>query len=352
MSRSEHTQHMEQHPRWHDWRWQMRHAVTGHKADLAAFGVSEDVLEQVHRRYPIRISPYALSLLDPSNPRDPLNLQALPSAQELSDTAPDVADDPFGERSEAACCHGLIRRFPDRVLVMAHDRCAMTCRHCTRKNLLPDADVIRTPDQLAAAADWARAHPEIREVLISGGDPLLLSDQRVRSFVKAFADLPQIDAVRIGTRVPVTLPMRVTPALTAALGKSRKVWINTQFNHAREITPEAATACARLADAGIPLSNQSVLLKGVNDSTEALFELCAGLQRIRVRPYYIFMCDPVKGTSHFRVPLAKARRLERELAERIGGLALPRFVIDLPGSYRKTPIGESLRPGSAPCRPR
>ncbi|MDD4622581.1 MAG: KamA family radical SAM protein [Kiritimatiellae bacterium] len=351
MSRSEHTPHGRQHPRWHDWRWQMRHEVTGRHPALSAFGVTEEVIARVHSRYPVCVSPYALSLLDPSNPGDPLNLQALPSARELRDE-PGAADDPFGERRGTACCRGLIRRFPDRVLVMAHDRCAMACRHCTRKNLLPDAEVIRTTAQLAAAADWVRARPEVREVLISGGDPLLLSDRRVTAFVKAFADLPQIDAVRVGTRVPVTLPMRVTPALAASLGKFRKVWVNTQFNHAREITPEAAAACALLVEAGIPLSNQSVLLKNVNDSADALFELCAGLQRIRVRPYYIFMCDPVKGTAHFRVPLVKARRLERELAARVGGLALPRFVIDRPGAYRKVPIGESLRSGSAPCRSR
>ncbi len=343
--------HTEQDPRWHDWRWQMRHAVIGHKADLSALGVTSDVLDRVHVRYPVCVSPYALSLLDPSNPGDPLNLQALPSEMELCEEH-ETAADPFGERAEAACRHGLIRRFRDRVLVMAHDRCAMACRHCTRKNLLPGADVVRTSAQLAAAVEWVRARPEVREVLISGGDPLLLPDRRLLTLVKAFASLKQIDAVRIGTRVPVTLPMRVTPGLAAALGKFRKVWVNTQFNHAREITPAAAAACALLVDAGIPVSNQSVLLKGINDSIETLFELCAGLQRIRVRPYYVFMCDPVKGTAHFRVPLAQARRLERELAARIGGLALPRFVIDMPGSDRKLPICESFRSVAAPCQPR
>ena len=247
--------------------------------------------------------------------------------------------DPFAEKTRAACCYGLKQRFPDRVLVMAHDQCAMSCRHCTRKGLLhDDAEVVRTPAQLAAAVAWVKTHPDVREVLLSGGDPLLLSDRRILAFVRAFARLPQIDAVRIGTRVPVTLPMRVTPVLACALGAFKKVWVNTQFNHAREITPEAAAACARLVEAGIPVSNQSVLLKGVNDSVGALFDLCTGLQRIRVRPYYVFLCDPVAGIAHFRVPLRRARRLERELAVRVGGLALPRFVMDIPGSPRKTPI--------------
>ncbi|MDD4101436.1 MAG: KamA family radical SAM protein [Kiritimatiellae bacterium] len=351
MSRSEHTLLQRADAAWNDWRWQLRHAMTGCHTGLLTFGVPEDIRAQVNLRYPVVISPYAFSLLDPANPRDPLNLQALPSAQELL-AEPGTAEDPFGEQCDAACCHGLKRRFPDRVLVMAHDRCAMACRHCTRKNLLRGTDVVRTPAQLAAAVEWVRTHPEVREVLISGGDPLLLSDRRVAALVKAFADLPQIDAVRIGTRVPVTLPMRVTPELAVALGKSRKVWVNTQFNHVREITAEAAAACARLVDSGIPVSNQSVLLKGVNDSTDALFELCTGLQRIRVRPYYVFLCDPVSGIAHFRVPLAKARRMERELAVRLGGLALPRFVMDLPGADRKVPVNENFRSCSVPCQPR
>ncbi len=322
---------------WDDWRWQLRHAVTEPSPELCGYGLSVPAAEQVHRRYPLKLTPYALAQLSRDNPADPLNLLALPSVGELLDE-PGMVADPFSEQTRAACCHGLKRRFPDRVLVMAHDQCAMACRHCTRKGLLRGAEVVRTPAQLAAAVAWVEAHPEVREVLLSGGDPLLLADTRILTLVRAFARLPQIDAVRIGTRVPVTLPMRVTAELARRLGASKKVWVNTQFNHAREITPEAAACCGRLVDAGIPVSNQCVLLKGVNDSVAALFDLCTGLQRVRVRPYYVFMCDPVAGIAHFRVPLRQARRLERELAVRVGGLALPRFVMDLPGSSRKTPI--------------
>lgn len=304
---------------------------------LSEFGVPASVAERVHRRYPVRLTPYTLSQLSRENPADPLNRMVLPSVQELV-PEPGMGVDPFAEKTRAACCYGLKQRFPDRVLVMAHDQCATACRHCTRKGLLHDADVVRTPAQLAAAVTWVKEHPAVREVLLSGGDPLLLSDTRLLMFVRAFARLPQLDAVRIGTRVPVTLPMRVTPALARALGTFKKVWVNTQFNHAREITPEAAVACARLVEAGIPVSNQCVLLKGVNDSVAALFDLCTGLQRIRVRPYYVFLCDPVEGIAHFRVPLRRARRIARELAVRVGGLALPRFVMDVPGSPRKTPI--------------
>ena len=322
---------------WRDWRWQLRQVVTGVSPELAAFGIPRVEAERVHRRYPVKLTPYALAQLVRENRADPLNRQALPSDEELLPEAGMVAD-PFAEKTRAACCHGLKQRFPDRVLVMANDRCAMACRHCTRKGLLDGAEVVRTPAQLSAAVAWVKAHPDVREVLLSGGDPLLLSDRRILALVRAFASLSQIDAVRIGTRVPVTLPMRVTPELARALGAFKKVWVNTQFNHAREITPEAAAACALLVEAGIPVSNQTVLLKGVNDSVDALFELCTGLQRIRVRPYYVFLCDPVAGIAHFRVPRRTARRLERDLAVRVGGLALPRFVMDLPGSPRKTPI--------------
>ena len=322
---------------WDDWRWQLRHAVTEVSPEVCEYGLTAPAAESVHRRYPLKLTPYALAQLSRDNPDDPLNRLALPSAAELL-PEPGMVADPFAEKTRASCSYGLKRRFPDRVLVMAHDQCAMACRHCTRKGLLKGAEVVRTPAQLASAVAWVKAHPEVREVLLSGGDPLLLADSRILSFVRVFARLPQIDAVRIGTRVPVTLPMRITPSLARKLGAFKKVWVNTQFNHVREITPEAAAACARLVDAGIPVSNQCVLLKGVNDSVEALFDLCTGLQRVRVRPYYVFQCDPVEGISHFRVPLRKARKLEQELAVRVGGLALPRFVMDLPGSLRKTPI--------------
>ncbi len=321
----------------------MRHAVIGPAPELAELGVDLDMAARVHRRYPIRLTPYALSLLRSGDPPGPLALQSLPDASELIDE-PGMTADPFRETTQAACCHGLKQRFPDRVLVMAHDRCAMACRHCTRKGLLGTAGVLRTPTQVKRAVAWVRAHPQVREVLLSGGDPLLLSDRKLTSLVRAFAGLPQIDAVRIGTRVPMALPMRVTSELAGALGAFKKVWVNTQFNHVRELTPEAVVACTRLVDAGIPVSNQTVLLKGVNDSVEALFALCAGLQRIRVRPYYVFQCDPIAGIAHFRVPLRRARALERALAERIGGLALPRFVMDVPGAPRKRPIGEHFSP--------
>jgi lysine 2,3-aminomutase len=310
--------------------------------------------QRVHVRYPVKISPYVLARIR-KDPTCALARQALPSEAELIEE-PGMTPDPFSEKSSRSSKvlkfessevpstppstlhpphftpHGVVQRFPDRVLVMAYDQCAMNCRHCTRKGLLRNADVVRTPQQLTDVVAYVKAHPQVREVLLSGGDPMLLSDARLLTLVRAFAWLPQIDAVRIGTRIPATLPKRITPALAMKLGAFKKVWVNTQFNHASELTPEAIAACGVLVDAGIPVSNQSVLLRGINDSIEAMAELCAALQRARVRPYYVFLCDPIAGISHFRVPLAKARKIARELPLLLGGLALPRFVRDLPNT--------------------
>lgn len=265
--------------------------------------------------------------------------QVEPDVREL-DEDDDYGPDPFGEEEEAAGCYGLKQRFPDRVLVMASDSCFMNCRHCTRKGLLRQAEIVRTDEELQSCIAYVQDHPLVRDVLISGGDPLVLPDEEVMRFVRAFAGLNQVDVVRLCTRAPCVNPARVTRALAALLGRSGKVWVNTQFNCAAEVTPEAAEACTNLVRSGIPVSCQTVLLAGVNDSADQMLDLFRALQRARVRPYYVFQCDPVAGISHFRVPLARAQEIERECAERIGGLGLPRFVADIPGSVRKMPIAE------------
>lgn len=264
--------------------------------------------------------------------------QVNPDPRELEDDG--YGADPFGEEDRAAGCYGLKQRFPDRVLVMASDSCFMNCRHCTRKGLLHRAEIVRTDEELQTCLAYVQDHPLVRDVLISGGDPLVLPDDEVMRFVRAFAGLPQIDVVRLCTRAPCVNPGRVTRELAAMLGRSGKVWVNTQFNCAGEVTPEAAEACGNLVRAGIPVSCQTVLLAGVNDSTEAMLALFRALQRARVRPYYVFQCDPVAGIAHFRVPLERALQIERECAARIGGLGLPRFVADLPDADRKTPLSE------------
>jgi lysine 2,3-aminomutase len=246
--------------------------------------------------------------------------------------------DPFGEHGRAKRCWGLKQRFPDRVLVMTSDRCFVNCRHCTRRGLLEDAEVVRTPEQLSACVDYVESRPQVRDVLLSGGDILTLSDREVMRFVDAFAALAQVEVVRVCTRAVSVNPSRVTGRLAKALGRSKKVWVNTQFNCADEVTDEARSAAARLVDAGVPVSCQTVLLKGVNDSAAKMLRLFRALSAARIRPYYVFQCDPVAGIGHFRVPLEKAREIERRCAERIGGLSMPRFVADVPGAKRKLPL--------------
>ena len=293
-------------------------------------------IDEVTERFPFVACAYARALADVS---DAFRRQVEPDARELENEE-DFGPDPFDEEGEASGCFGLKQRFPDRVLVMTSNACFMNCRHCTRKGLLRHAEVVRSDEELAACAAYVQEHPLVRDVLLSGGDPLVLPDDEVMRFVRTFADLPQVDVVRLCTRAPCVNPARVTRDLAVRLAATGKVWANTQFNHADEVTPDAAQACASLVDAGIPVSCQTVLLAGVNDSADTLLDLFRALQRIRVRPYYVFQCDPVAGISHFRVPLERAIEIERECAERIGGLGLPRFVADIPGAPRKIPLAE------------
>ncbi len=285
--------------------------------------------------FPESACPYARRLAARS-PRFALQVYDDPAAP--AERPGRFGPDPFGELTHASKCHGLKRRFPDRVLVMTSDTCFMNCRHCTRRGLLGRAQVVETAAQLAACVDYVKARPGIRDVLLSGGDPLTRTDAEILRFVRAFAALPQIDLVRVCTRAPCTNPARVTAKLAQALGRFKKVWVNTQFNCADEVTPEARRAAARLVEAGVPVSCQTVLLRGVNDSAEEMLKLFRALTAARIRPYYVFTCDPVAGIGRFRVPRAKARAIERACAEAIGGLSLPRFVSDVPGAKRKVPV--------------
>lgn len=246
--------------------------------------------------------------------------------------------DPFGELSHSSKCFGLKQRFPDRVLIMTSNRCFMNCRHCTRRGLLDSAEVVETEEQLQACINYIARRPEIRDVLLSGGDILTLSNDKVMWFVERLGALKQIEMVRVCTRALCTNPSRITDELAVRLGSIKKVWVNTQFNCADEVTREAIEAAGRLIDRGIPVSCQSVLLKGINDSADEMLRLFRALSAARIRPYYVFMCDPVAGISHFRVSLEKAVQIEKECASRIGGLAMPRFVADLPGAKQKIPI--------------
>ena len=262
-------------------------------------------IEKVAEQFPVFACAYARALAARSAA---FRRQLEPDARELEDEG-DFGPDPFGEEDEASGCFGLKQRF-----------------------------LVRSDEELTACVNYVQEHPLVRDVLLSGGDPLVLPDDEVMRFVHAFADLQQVDVVRLCTRAPCVNPARVTHDLAVRLGGVGKVWANVQFNHADEVTAEAAEACTNLVNAGVPVSCQTVLLAGVNDSAEALLDLFRALQRARVRPYYVFQCDPVAGVAHFRVPIKKAKRLAQECAERIGGLGLPRFVADIPGNARKMPI--------------
>lgn len=267
-------------------------------------------------------------------------IQLEPDGREFEEEDEEFSPDPFGEKEGTTGVHGLRQRFDDRVLVMTSDSCFMNCRHCTRKGLLSSADVVRSDEELQDCLDYVKSHPSVRDVLLSGGDPLVLPDDEVLRFVDAFASLEQVEVVRLCTRALCVNPARVTDGLARRLRACGKVWVNTQFNCVGEVTAEAAAACGRFVDVGVPVSCQTVLLAGVNDSVDALLDLFRALQRARVRPYYVFQCDPIAGIPHFRVPLERAKEIAAECAERIGGLALPRFVADVPGSRRKIPIDE------------
>ena len=257
--------------------------------------------------------------------------------QSANRTIERFSKDPFGELSHASKCPGLKQRFSDRVLIMTTNRCFGYCAHCTRKWILRKSKVVETAAELRACVDYVRKHPKVRDVLLSGGDVLTLSDAQVMRFVDAFAALKQVKIIRICTRAPVSNPRRITDRLARLLAKSGKVWANVHINTDMEVAA-CKSAAEKLIVRGIPVSSQTVLLKGVNDTPAKMLKLLQALSAARIRPYYVFQCDPVEGLDRFRVPLEKAKRIERYCAERIGGLALPRFVADLPGAKRKTPL--------------
>lgn len=280
--------------------------------------------------WPMAVTPYYASLIRRLAPDDPIARQCVPSREELEDEA--LPPDPFDEFGHRVA-PGLVRRYADRAAFWATGACAVRCRHCTRRNELGRAAAVTDP---RAAVRWLRAHPEVREVLVTGGDPLSLDDTALERLLAAFRSVPSIEVVRLGSRMPVVLPARITRALCRMLRRYAPLWFHTHFNHPVELTPPAVAACAWLVDAGIPVNNQTVLLRGVNDSVDTLEELFRGLVRARVRPYYLLHCDPVRGAGHFRVPLRRALAIVDGLRARLSGLAMPAFVVDLPGARAKT----------------
>jgi len=295
-------------------------------------------LRNVIKQYHMRIPHYYLSLIDqPMDASDPIRQQCLPSPRELED-ADQSHMDPLGEEktSPVPC---LVHRYPDRALLVITGRCFMYCRHCTRKRLWNKKCIDPTLADIGKALQYVRSTPQIREIVVSGGDPLTVNTERLDFILSEIAKIPTVEAVRIGTRAPVVLPARVDDRLCKMLSKYDRLWMNVQFNHPREITEESAAACRRLQRCGIPLSNQSVLLKGINDDPAVMLELCHKLQSIRVRPYYLFQCDPVVGASHFRTPVTCGIDIIEHMRGHTGGMCVPTFVVDGIDGHGKVPVG-------------
>jgi lysine 2,3-aminomutase len=324
---------------WQDWTWQFKHRLRrpAQLAGVLDYRLSQlPALQAVTDTYPISITPYYLSLIHAFDRQDPLRRQCFPDLQEIHFSLGGI-EDPLEER-HGMPVPGLIHRYSDRCLMLLTNVCAVNCRHCNRKRLWANQRHPGRKAYLQPMFDYIRQNREIREVILSGGDPLTLSDDALAGILRSLRAIPHVEVLRIGSRMPAVLPMRITPDLCAQLRKFRPLWFNTQFNHPQEITPDAARACEMLLAAGIPVSNQSVLLRGVNDSYDIMRELFYGLQRISVRPYYLFQCDPVRGTDHFRTDLRQGMDIMEKLWRNVSGLCLPRFVVDLPGGKGKWPI--------------
>jgi lysine 2,3-aminomutase len=285
---------------------------------------------------PVGISPYYMSLLDSDDPHHPLRRTVVPTLHEFV-RAEGEADDPLSEDAHSPV-PGLVHRYPDRVLLLPLDFCSTYCRYCTRSRVVGHGELMPQESRLRAAFDYLRRKPQIRDVLISGGDALALSDDRLEWIIRGLREIPSIEFIRIGTKMPAVLPQRITRPLVRMLRRYHPIWMSLHFVHSSECTPEAARACGRLANAGIPLGSQTVLLKDVNDRVETMRELMHRLLLMRVRPYYLYQCDPIGGSSHFRTPVAKGMEIVAGLRGHTTGYAVPTYVIDDPGGGGKIPL--------------
>lgn len=325
---------------WNSWHWQVANRAKTvqelERCGLELTAAERAGLAATLGRLRMAVTPYYLSLIDLNDPYDPIRRQAIPTEKELY-FAPYEDADPLAE-DEFSPCPGLTHRYPDRVLLLVTDQCAMYCRHCTRRRFAGQFDSHVPAEQLDRCIDYIRRHSEVRDVLVSGGDPLMLSDEQLEHIFSRLHKIPHVEVVRFGTRTPAVCPQRITPELCAILKKFHPLWCNVQFNHPSELTREAVAACEMLADAGIPLGNQSVLLAGVNDCVYVMTELLNGLVKARVRPYYLYNCDPSLGLSHFRTPVSKGIELMEALRGHTSGFCIPTYVVDTPGGGGKIPI--------------
>jgi lysine 2,3-aminomutase len=324
---------------WNDWRWQSRQRVRTLSQLEALLRLCDEEREALVRggtMLPVGITPYYMSLLDENDPSQPLRRTVVPTLNEFLRT-PGEADDPLGEDSHSPV-PGLVHRYPDRALLLPLDFCSTYCRYCTRSRVVGHGELMPQESRLMAAFEYLRRTPQIRDVLISGGDALALGEDRLEWILQQLRAISNIEFIRIGTKMPAVLPQRITRGLCRMLRRYHPIWLSLHFIHPDECTPEAAQACARLADAGIPLGSQTVLLKGVNDNVGAIRTLMHKLLLMRVRPYYLYQCDPISGSSHFRTSVAKGLEIIKGLRGHTTGYAVPTFVIDAPGGGGKIPL--------------
>jgi lysine 2,3-aminomutase len=324
---------------WSDWRWQMRNAVRSPQALEKLIPLTED--ERVGCRdtadiFRLGITPYYLSLVDRAHPFCPIRMQAIPVRNEARVRSGELID-PLGEDAHRPVA-AIIHKYPDRVLLLAADACSVYCRHCTRRRITKGGELELTREELRRAVEYIHSHAEIRDVLISGGDPLLLSDARLEQLLQPIADIPHVEMIRIGTRIPVCLPMRITDELAKLLRRFAPLYVITHFNHPKEITPEAAAACERMVDWGVPVENQAVLMRRVNSSARIILELSHACLKMRVRPYYLHQMDVAEGLEHLRTPLSTGLEILESLRGHTTGLAVPHFAVDLPGGGGKVTL--------------
>ncbi len=326
-----------------DWTWQMQHRVQS-AAELAAFARTSDdersAIDALAERFRFVITPYYASLMDPDDPACPIRRQVVPRLAELGD--PVGLADPLDEVAHSPV-KNVVRVYPDRIAFCVNNECALYCRYCLRKRMVGEPAWAMKKRELQVALDWIRATPAIRDVLLTGGDPLVFSDDKLGWLLGELRAIPHVEVIRLGTRLPVTLPYRVTDSLCRLLERHHPIWVNTHFNHPKELTADAAEAIDKLTRAGCPVGNQSVLLRGINDDVETMKALCEGLVRIRVRPYYCYQAQLLEGTEHFRVPIERGVELFRALRGRTSGFAIPLYVLDTP--YGKVPLSHGYLRG-------
>ncbi len=324
---------------WNDWKWQVKNRIETLDQLKKYVELSDEEEEGIRRslgELRMAITPYYISLIDPDNPNCPIRLQAVPSGKETYHSPADLLD-PLHE-DEDSPVPGLTHRYPDRVLLLITDMCSMYCRHCTRRRFAGQKDTEMPSNRIDLAINYIARTPQIRDVVLSGGDALMVSDSRLESIISRLRAIPHVEIIRIGSRTPVVCPQRITDDLVGMIKKYHPVWFNTHFNHPNEITPEAFEACTKLADAGVPMGNQSVLLRGVNDCVNIMKRLVHKLTYMRVRPYYIYQCDLSMGLEHFRTPVSQGVEIIEGLRGHTSGYAVPTFVVDAPGGGGKTPV--------------